>query len=272
MLIANARMYAVESSTDAAWRELLAWVARAADVPLRYEPHAAPAPLDALWRRPDLGCALMCGYPFATWHDAAIARPHLLAAPVPACAGPEGAMYRTGIVVRDDSGITTPDGLRGCRFAFTTPGSQSGYQAAREWIAERALAAGGRWFGATVGPLVTPRGVVDAILRGDADAGPLDAWWLDLLERHEPATAGRLRAVAFTDWTPAPPFVCSAAVAPPVRQRLASALLEAGASDDLRPARATLGLAGVAEAEAGAYAILAQRAHAADALGYPSLQ
>jgi ABC-type phosphate/phosphonate transport system substrate-binding protein len=272
-LVANARMYAVERATDAAWRELLAWVARAAEVPMRYESHAAPAPLDALWRRPDLGCALMCGYPFATWRDPAIARPQLLAAAVPKSAEPAGrALYRTAIVVRSDGDIATADALRGRRFAYTTPGSQSGYQAAREWLAPRALAAGGRWLGAAVGPLVTPRGVVDAILCGEADAGPLDAYWLDLLRLHEPATARQLRTVAFTDWTPSPPFVCSAAVPPPMRQRIASALLEAGTSAELAAVRATLALAGVAPVDAGDYALLAQRAHAADALGYPSLQ
>jgi ABC-type phosphate/phosphonate transport system substrate-binding protein len=265
-------MYSVEPMSAAAWEALLAWVARQAGVDMAYEPHRAPAPLDALWRRPDLGCALMCGYPFATWHDRAVVRPYLLAAVVPSNAHDGRPVYRTAIVTRADGGIADVEGLRGCRFGYTTPESQSGYQAVRHWAGARAAAAGGRWFGETVGPLVTPRAVVDAILRGDADAGPLDGYWLDLLTRLEPATAQRLRTLAFTDWTPLPPFVCSAAVPPPARQRIAGALLAAADAPELADVRATLGLASIASVEPADYATLAERARDADALGYPALQ
>ena len=63
--IANARMYAVTPPVEAAWRELLAAVARDAQVPLTYLPYPAPQPLEVLWSRPDLGAAFMCGYPIA---------------------------------------------------------------------------------------------------------------------------------------------------------------------------------------------------------------
>jgi len=272
MLVANARMYSVEATSAGAWQTLLEWVGQRAAVPLAYEPHRAPAPLDALWRRPDLGCALMCGYPFATWHDAAVVRPHPLAVVVPLAADEGRPVYRTAIVTRANGDIVHPDDLRGRRFAYTTPGSQSGYHAVREWLGARAAAAGGRWFSATVGPLVTPRAVVDAILQGDADAGPLDSYWLDLLARHEPATARQLRTLALTDWTPLPPFVCSAAVSPPQRQRIAGALLDAGDAPELAQARADLRLSTLAPVHGADYAVLATRARATDALGYPVLQ
>jgi ABC-type phosphate/phosphonate transport system substrate-binding protein len=272
MLVANARMYSVEATSAAAWQALLAWVAQRADVPMAYEPHAPPASLPALWRRPDLGCALMCGYPFATWHDTAVVRPHLLGAVVPRNSDGAEPRYRTAIVVRADSDIQEAGELRGRRFAYTTPDSQSGYQAARRWLAERAMSADGRWFAATVGPLVTPRAVVDALVRGDADAGPLDSYWLDLLTLHEPDTARQLRTVALTAWTPLPPFVCSAAVPPPLRQRIAGALLAASDAPDLADVRATLALAAIAPVEADDYAVLADYARATSALGYPVLQ
>ena len=263
-------MYSVEPASAAAWQSLLAWVAQRADVPMAYEPHRPPAPLDAVWRRPDLGCALMCGYPVATWDDPSVARPHVMAAIVPR--GAEGArpVYRSAIVARADAEIAHLEDLRGCRFAFTTPTSQSGYQAVREWLAPRAAA--GRWFAATVGPLVTPRAVVDAVLRGDADAGPLDSYWLDLLTLHEPATARQLRTLAFTAWTPLPPFVCSASIAPATRARIAAALVAASDASELADVRAALAFASVARVDADDYAALVARARAADALGYPLLQ
>lgn len=64
-LIANARMYAVAPAVRAAWQDLFAWVAKASAIPLTYVEHAAPAPLESLWARADLGAAFMCGFPYA---------------------------------------------------------------------------------------------------------------------------------------------------------------------------------------------------------------
>ena len=66
MLAANARMYSVTPAVKAAWQELFAWVAKESGVPLAYLDHAAPAPLEDLWTRGDLGAAFMCGFPFAS--------------------------------------------------------------------------------------------------------------------------------------------------------------------------------------------------------------
>ena len=273
MLVANARMYAVEATTDAAWRALLAWVAQAAGVPMRYEPHAAPAKLAALWRRDDLGCALMCGFPLATWHEADAPRPVPLAAAIALDrAAPAGALYRTAIVTSVDRPFANIEALRGARFAYTTPDSQSGYQALREAVAERARSNGGRWFGALVGPLVTPRAVIDAVLRGDADAGPLDGYWLALLQAHEPATSARLRVLGWTAWAPMPPFVCSAGVPASTRESIGAALIAAGRAPALAGVRATLRLAAIEPVESASYDRLAARARAVDDLGYPSLQ
>ena len=273
MLVANARMYTVAPAADAAWRTLLAWVAQAAGVPMRYESHAAPAKLPALWRRDDLGCALMCGFPLATWHEPDVPRPVPLAAAVALDrAAPAGAVYRTAIVTAVDRPFADTDALRGARFAYTTPDSQSGYQAVREWVAARARGNGGRWFGALVGPLVTPRGVVDAVLHGDADAGPLDGYWLALLQAHEPATAARLRVLGWTAWAPMPPFVCSAGVPAITRASIEAALIAAGRVPALADARATLRLATIESVKPASYDELAARARAVDDLGYPSLQ
>jgi len=272
-LVANARMYTVEPETAAAWRALLAWVARAAEVPMRYDAHAAPAALPELWRRDDLGCALMCGFPLATWHDAHVPRPVPLAALVSMDSeAPDRALYRTALVTPAESALSSAEALRGCRFAYTTPDSQSGYQAVREWVVEHAQSSRGRWFGALVGPLVTPRGIVDALLRGDADAGALDAYWLSLLQAHEPATAARLRVLGWTAWSPMPPFVCSAAVPAVTRQRIAAALVAAGHAPALARVRETLRLATIVSADPATYDRLAARARAIDDLGYPSLQ
>jgi hypothetical protein len=58
-LVANARMYAVTPAARDLWQRLFAWVAERSGIPLVYVDHAAPAPLETLWSRPDLGLAFM---------------------------------------------------------------------------------------------------------------------------------------------------------------------------------------------------------------------
>ena len=90
-------MYAVTPPVEAAWRELLAAVARDAQVPLTYLPYPAPQPLEVLWSRPDLGAAFMCGYPIAL----GLAPVVPLAAPIPEADWAGGrALYRTDLIVR----------------------------------------------------------------------------------------------------------------------------------------------------------------------------
>jgi ABC-type phosphate/phosphonate transport system substrate-binding protein len=272
-LAANARMYSVEARSADAWTTLVAFVADEARVPLAPLALAPGAPLEDLWRRDDLGCALMCGWPWVTWDERSGPRPRALAVPVPDVAAAERRpVYRTSIVVRDDAPFASLGDLSERRFAFTTPSSQSGYQAVRAHMAAQAAASGGRAFGRMVGPLVTPRRVVEAILGGEADAGPLDSYWLAILARNEPATAARLRVLESTMWTPLPLFVCAASVPAAQADALAAALRAAGSAPALADVRATLVLADVAPVVPASYAVLLDRARSADALGYAVLR
>src|SRR5260370_18932471 len=98
--VANARMYSVNPASSLAWKELLLWLARQADVDLRVIDHAFPLPLAELWSRPDLACAFMCRFPFAL----ATRRPPPIAAPVPFGGPvPRRPVYATRLVVREDS-------------------------------------------------------------------------------------------------------------------------------------------------------------------------
>jgi ABC-type phosphate/phosphonate transport system substrate-binding protein len=272
--VANARMYALDEHVAALWKQLFAWVAAHAGVPLDAVDHAPPRPLPLLWSRDDLGCAFICGYPWSTWQDAGVARPRLLAAPLPSPARYEGrAVYCTDIVVRADSPTADVEALRGVRFAYTAEHSQSGYQAPRALFAARAMrVAGGRFFGDVVGPLQTPRAVVAAVLQNRADAGPLDSWWHDLLRRHDPGTAARLRTIARTPMTAIPPLVAAASVPESLCERLTATLEAVGAEAALRDLRAGLLIGGFARAAPDRYAALAESAQRVDATGYLRLQ
>ena len=272
-LVANARMYSVNATVSGLWRRLFEWIAERSLVRLDVIEHRAPLPLDALWRRDDLGSAFICGYPWVTWSESKVARPVPVAAPVPlGDAEMAQSAYHTDIVVRSDSSLVAPADLKGTRFAFTTPSSQSGYQAPRRWFADFAKFAEPKYFAATIGPLVTPRRVVDAVLAGDADAGPLDSYWHSLLRHHEPATAARLRVIGRTASTPMPLLVCSANIDAAIRRRLTDAFVAAGASTEVREIMAGLRLAGFQEVRADIYDGLVASSREADALGYRVLR
>ena len=267
-MFANARMYSLNAALGRAWRELLQWVLARAEVDAEVIDHPAPQPLPALWVRPDMACAFMCGYPLAR----AQPMPQVLAAPLPSPARYAGQpRYCTDLVVRRDSGIATLADAWGRRMAFTTPDSMSGYQALRRFLAPHASAHGGRLFAATVGPLITPRAVVDAVLSGAADIGPLDGYALDLLRLHEPDWVAPLAVIASTAFAPIPPLVGAAGLDEAAAQRLRAALLDVEVAPELAALRATLLLRGFARISPAEYHANIVVAEEADALGYPQL-
>ena len=252
MLVANARMYAVTPAVKAAWRHLFDWAAKESGVPLSYIDHAAPAPLEALWARGDLGAAFMCGFPFAS----AAVRPLVLAAPIPSPPRYGGkACYCTDLVVRADSAFVQLSDTFGGRIGWTVEHSQSGYQAVRHHLAALRAAR----FAQRIGPLVTPRRVIDALLRDAIDVGPLDSYVHDLLKRHEPETASKLRVVESTVMTPVPLLVASSGVADDAITRLRHALLSCHSAPELATTLDTLLLARFVAVDPADYDVLLDR-------------
>jgi ABC-type phosphate/phosphonate transport system substrate-binding protein len=267
-MIANARMYSVDATTAAAWRALLEWVANRAGVACEVIDHPSPLPLEAMWSRPDLGCAFMCGYPFARTTP----QPILLAAVVPSPERYHGnPVYWTDFVVRDDSPLRTITDAFGQRMAYTTEESQSGYQAPRQFLAPYAHACGGPLFDSLIGPLINPGNVAAAVVAGEADVGPVDSYAHDLMRRHAPRLAKRLRTIASTPPTPICPLVAAPTIDPGAAQRLRQALCAVGATDELASLRNDLLIEGFVAADPRSYDELGKHAEEADSLGYPRL-
>ena len=267
-MIANARMYSIDAVTAACWRTLLQWVVARAGVDCEVIDYPPPQPLPALWKRDDLCCAFMCGYPLMH----AAPAPILLAAmrPSPARYQHEPA-YWTDLVVRADSSLRTAADALGKRLAYTTEDSQSGYQAPRRFFASFAGAANAPLFASLVGPLTTPRNVVRAVLDGDADIGPLDSCAHDLMRRHLPELTSQLRTIASTARTPIPPLVAAAGTAADTVSRVREALLAVADAEDLSTTREALLIEGFTAADAADYNVLIDAAREADRLGYARL-
>jgi ABC-type phosphate/phosphonate transport system substrate-binding protein len=223
--VANARMYSVAPGAAAAWNELFEWLARESGVALQEIDHGFPAPLSELWSRQDLGCAFMCGFPYRL----AKTPPRPVAAPVPTAAPVAGsAVYATRLVVSADSPFQSLQETFGCRLGYTAPDSHSGYNALRHHLLPYRLQRGAKLYRESVGPLFTPRRVIEAVLAGDIDVGPLDSFALDLMLRHDPDLKKQIRIVATTDIAPIPFLVASERCPDEVVVSLQTALLRFG--------------------------------------------
>ena len=266
--IASARMYSWSPTLTAAWQRLLDWVSARAEVPLAVLNLADPYPLEELWARDDLGCLFMCGYPWAMRTD----RPHLLAAPVPSPPRYGGqAVYYTDFVVRADGPHRTLEDTFGGCIAYSTEHSHSGYNAARFHLLDYRRPERPTLYAKVLGPLQRQLPVIDAVLDGRADVGPVDAYGLDLLRRHRAERAQRVRVVATTVAAPSAPLVASPTVDAPSRARLTDALLVAHTAPELAPTLDELLIARFVRADPAAFDVMLERQRRAEAAGYSRL-
>ena len=267
--IANARMYAVTPEAEAAWQALLAHIAKDAGVPLAYMPYPAPQPLEDLWRRPDLGCALMCGYPIAL----RLANVVAIAAPIPSAPWAQGApRYRSDFITRADARFATlPEAFVGS-FGWTVRHSHSGFNAPRHHLLAFRQPGQTRLFAQARGDLVTARRVLDMVSAGAIDCGPLDSYWHHLIALHQPALARDIRVLESTALSPMPAFVVAASMPAAEVARLRDAFVGASGGPWFAALAGPLALSGFALAGEADFALTLQWETAARAAGYGAPQ
>ena len=257
-MIANARMYGAAPAAAAAWRRLLETALARAGLDWPVIDHPPPAPIDTLWERADIGCVFMCGLPFSRRRP----RPMAIAAPIPAAEG--RPIYRTDFVVRADAPFRTLEDTFGHRLAWTVEHSQSGFSAPRWHLLRYRTPQRPYLYRATVGNLHTPRRVIEAVLSGEAEVGPLDSYFHALARRHAPDLVAGLRTIASTEPTPIPLLAGAPDLDPAIAERLCAALLETP-EDLLEP----LLLQGFVRPDPDDYTVLAERVSIAERVGYP---
>jgi ABC-type phosphate/phosphonate transport system substrate-binding protein len=260
-LIANARMYSSGApEAAAAWTSLLNWVVTRAGCGFEVLDYPPPKPLDAFWARADLGCAFMCGLPYS--RDPRPLTP--IIAPVVRAARYQGRpVYFTDIIVRADSSYQTLEDTFGGRVGYTVHHSQSGYVALREHLLPYRLRIGHSPYREVVGPLYGARDIVDALLAGRIDVGPLDSYVHDLIGNLQPGIGAQLRTVATTRASPIPLFVATAPIDPDLVGKLQAAFMSAARADELKTERDMLLIADFVIPEQAPYQALRARAEAA---------
>jgi ABC-type phosphate/phosphonate transport system substrate-binding protein len=264
-LFMNARMYAVTPEVERGWQELLGRVADDAGVPLSYLPYPAPQPLEALWARPDLGLVFMCGYPIAL----RLAPVTPIAAPIPKAAWAQGqAVYRTDLIVRQDSAYRRLEDTFGGRAGYTVAHSHSGFNAFRHHLLRYRTPQRPVLYGEMLGNLITARNVLDSVRAGRIDVGPLDAYWHALIARHAPQLTADIRVLASTALAPMPALVASATVPRETVERLRAALLGAADRKWFAAYGERLQIDGFAAVTEGTYSMLLDWEAQARAAGY----
>ena len=268
MPVASARMYSWSPTLTAAWKRLLQWVSARAGGVMQVLEIADPYPLEELWAREDLGCVFMCGYPWALREQ----RPHLLAAPVPSPPRyRDRPIYFTDFIVRADSPYKTLEDTFGSTMAYSIEHSHSGYNAARFHLLDSRRPGRPTLYSKVLGPLHRQLPVIDAVIDGRADVGPVDAYGLDLLRRHGTERAARVRVIATTLPAPSAPLVASPMVDSATRQRLTDALLAVHGAPEMAATLDELLLARFVRADPRAFDVMVDRQHAAEQAGYPRL-
>jgi ABC-type phosphate/phosphonate transport system substrate-binding protein len=139
--------------------------------------------------------------------------------------------------VKADSPYRTVEDSFGGVAGYTLKDSQSGYFAFRTLLLTRYP---GAKYRKIVGGLLNPRGIINALVKGAIDVGPLDGYVFDLMRAGDPSFASQVRVIATTDPTPMPPLVATAPLKLDQVEKLRSAFLEVHKEGSLDRARQTL--------------------------------
>lgn len=206
-----------------------------------------------------------CGYPIFTTSFGQFSIVGTPCYDVPGCVGP---LHRSFIVVRRDAAVEDLSDLRGASFAINEPDSNSGMNLPRRLFAS--LSNKGRFFSHVIvtGSHATSAGYV---AEGNAKAAAIDCVTFALLSRYRPEISERLRVVAETPASPAPPLATSKRTPLQTVVALRAALKSILQSRKHAAIREALCLSGIADADESSYEVVLEYEREASALGYPVL-
>jgi phosphonate transport system substrate-binding protein len=181
----------------------------------------ADVPWEERHRRLDAGeidLAFICGLPYTQKHDRPDPPIELLCAPVMAAPRYGGQpVYFTDVVVRREHPAHAFTDLRGCSWAYSDPGSHSGYNVIRHHLLALGEIRG--YFGRVVASGSQQRSL-QMILDGKVEASGIDSTVLELEQARQPGLAGALRAIVEVGPSPIPPVVVARGLAPSLKTRL----------------------------------------------------
>ncbi len=165
----------------------------------------------------------VCGLPYTWKADDNPRAFELVAAPVMAASRyVQTPVYFSDVVVRRDSRYRTFTDLRGARWAFNEPHSQSGHNITRYHLAK--LGAFKNFFGDVIeaGAHLT---ALEMLLTGKIDASAIDSTVLELAVVDAPEIMQQLRVIEVLGPSPIPPWIVSTTLPLELRNAVRCAFL-----------------------------------------------
>ncbi len=165
----------------------------------------------------------VCGLPYTWKADDNPSAFELVAAPVMAGARyRQSPVYFSDVIVRRDSKFKTFEDLRGARWAFNEPHSQSGHNITRYHLAKRGEFK--NFFGDVIeaGAHLT---AIDLVLNGTIDASAIDSTVLEIAAVERPEILSQLRVIDVLGPSPIPPWVVSTTLPLELRNAVRCAFL-----------------------------------------------
>ncbi|MEM8863347.1 MAG: PhnD/SsuA/transferrin family substrate-binding protein, partial [Chloroflexota bacterium] len=160
----------------------------------------------------------VCGLPYVLKQEAYPDQFELIAAPVMEHQRYQHRpVYYSDVVVRYDSNLQTFGDLKGKRWAYNEPNSQSGYNITRYHLAVLREEIG--YFGNVI-EAGSHLNAVDMILNGEIDAAAIDSTVLELAYEERPELRQDLRVVDVLGPSPIPPWIINTSVPRDVRDAI----------------------------------------------------
>ncbi|HEV7322774.1 MAG TPA: PhnD/SsuA/transferrin family substrate-binding protein [Ensifer sp.] len=222
-------------------------------------------PYNEAWFRSDLLFGQTCGYPYVQHLRGKV---QLVATPAYQLPGCDGPLKCSFVVVRVGASIASIEDLRGARAAINEPGSNSGYNLFRAFVAPHAI--DGRFFSSVIetgGHLAS----IDAVSSGTADVAAIDCVTYGNIARFDPERVAGIRILAKTAKGPGLPFITAASTPARDLMILRRALAETIADPATAHICDTLSLGGISLLGDTDYEALAALDRQAAGQGYPEI-
>ncbi len=166
----------------------------------------------------------VCGLPYVWKADRTPGKFALVAAPVMADQRyQQQPVYFSDVIVRAESNLKSFADLRGKRWAYNEPHSQSGYNITRYHLAK--IGEANSYFGAVLdaGAHLT---AIEMVLNNEIDASAIDSTVLELAYEADPTLKTQLRIIDTLGPSPIPPWIVSRKLSPDVREAIRCAFLQ----------------------------------------------
>jgi len=165
----------------------------------------------------------ICGLPYIRKVDRPNPSIELLAAPVMSGDRYQNrSIYFSDVVVHRNSQYFDFASLRGCRWAYNEPNSQSGYNITRYHLATLGEMAG--YFSSVIAA-GSHQNALEMVLSREIDATAIDSTVLEIELAQRPALRTSLRVVEILGPSPIPPWVVSLQLDPELRQTIRKVFL-----------------------------------------------